>query len=86
MRMPQRRIKLFTIGENGGKKKKMNRAEKRKIAKKIPGYRDVLNDAAKRAVDDLEKMFQKQWLEDDETLNEGEIVDYDDGEDEIYNA
>lgn len=64
----------------------MNRAEKRKIAKKIPGYRDVLNDAAKRAVDDLEKMFQKQWLEDDETLNEGEIVDYDDGEDEIYNA
>lgn len=85
--MPQWRIiKLFTIGKNGGKKKKMNRAEKRKIAKKIPGYQDALNDAAKRAVDDLEKMFQKKWLEDDETLNEGEIVDYDDGEDEIYNA
>lgn len=64
----------------------MNRADRRRMMKTIPGYRETVNNAAKKAVDDLEKMFQKQWREDDETLNGGDVGYYDDdGEDEIYN-
>lgn len=84
----------------------MNRAERRKMMKKIPGYKKALKDGSKKAVDDLEKMFQKQWdmnrenlerglrrkagiIEDyvynDETLNNGDIVEFDNSEDEIYN-
>lgn len=74
--------------------------------KKFPGYRKALKSSSKKAVDDLEKMFQKQWningkdferglrrkagiIEDyvynDETLNNGDIVEFDNSEDEIYN-
>ena len=84
----------------------MNRAERRKMMKKIPGYKKALKNGSKKAVDDLEKMFQKQWdmnrenlerglrrkagiIEDyvynDETLNSGDIVEFDNSEDEIYN-
>lgn len=84
----------------------MNRAERRKMMKKIPGYKKALKNGSKKAVDDLEKMFQKQWdmnrenlerglrrkagiIEDyvynDETLNNGDIVEFDNSEDEIYN-
>lgn len=53
--------------------------------KKFPGYRKALKDASQKTVDDLEKMFQKQWSN-DETLNNGDIVDSGDNfEDEIYN-
>ena len=63
----------------------MNRAERRRIMKKFPGYRKALKDASQKTVDDLEKMFQKQWSN-DETLNNGDIVDIGDNfEDEIYN-
>lgn len=84
----------------------MNRAERRKMIKKFPGYKKALKSGTKKAVDDLEKMFQKQWdvnrenlerglrrkagiIEDyvynDETLNNGDIVEFDNSEDEIYN-
>lgn len=64
----------------------MNRAERRRIMKKFPGYRKVLKQASQKTVDDLEKMFQKQWDNDDETLNDGDIIDNEDNfEDEIYN-
>ena len=53
--------------------------------KKFPGYRKALKGASQEAVDNLEKMFQKQWSS-DETLNNGDIVDSGDNfEDEIYN-
>jgi len=65
----------------------MNRAERRKMMKTIPGYKKALKSATEKAVDDLETMFRRNWEEDDETLNNGEgsYNDDDDGEDDIYN-
>ena len=64
----------------------MNRAERRKMMKTIPGYKKVLKSVTEKAVDDLETMFRRNWEEDDETLNNGEgSYDDDDGEDDIYN-
>ena len=62
----------------------MNRAGRRRMMKKFPGYRRVLKEASQKTVNDLEKMFQKQW-DNDETLNDGEKNYDDDGEDDIYN-
>ena len=64
----------------------MNRAERRKMMKTIPGYKKVLKSVTEKAVDDLETMFRRNWEEDDETLNNGEgSYNDDDGEDDIYN-
>lgn len=64
----------------------MNRAERRKMMKTIPGYKKALKSVTEKAVDDLEMMFRRNWEEDDETLNNGErSYDDDDGEDDIYN-
>ena len=65
----------------------MNRAERRKMMKTIPGYKKTLKFATEKAVDDLEMIFRRNWEEDDETLNNGEgsYDDDDDGEDDIYN-
>lgn len=64
----------------------MNRAERRKMMKTIPGYKKALKSVTEKAVDDLEMMFRRNWEEDDETLNNGErSYDDDDGEDNIYN-
>ena len=64
----------------------MNRAERRKMMKTIPGYKKTLKSATEKAVSDLETMFRRNWEEDDETLNNGEgSYDDDDGEDDIYN-
>ena len=64
----------------------MNRAARRKMVRKFPGYRKVLKSTTEKAVDDLEMMFRRNWEEDDETLNNGEgSYDDDDGEDDIYN-
>lgn len=63
----------------------MNRAERRKMMKTIPGYKKTLKSATEKAVDDLEMMFRRNWEEDDETLNNGEGSYDDDGEDGIYN-
>ena len=65
----------------------MNRADRRKMMKKFPEYKNAVKNTARTAVNDLERTFQKQWAADsDETLNEGELEDYiDDGEDDIYN-
>lgn len=54
------------------------------MMKKFPGYRRVLKEASQKTVNDLEKMFQKQW-DNDETLNDGEKSYDDDGDDDIYN-
>lgn len=63
----------------------MNRAERRKMMKTIPGYKKALKFVTEKAVDDLEAMFKRNWEEDDETLNNGEGSYDDDGEDDIYN-
>ena len=63
----------------------MNRAERRKMMKTIPGYKKALKSATEKAVDDLETMFRRNWEEDDETLNNREGSYDDDGEDDIYN-
>lgn len=63
----------------------MNRAERRKIMKKAPIYRETIKTAAKMATDNLEDIFKKKWEENDETLNEGRKDYNDDGEDDIYN-
>ena len=64
----------------------MNRAERRKMMKTIPGYKKALKSVTEKAVDDLETMFRRNWEEDDETLNNGEgSYGDDDGEDDIYN-
>lgn len=63
----------------------MNRAERRKMMKTIPGYKKALKSATGKAVDDLEAMFKRNWEEDDETLNNEEGSYDDDGEDDIYN-
>lgn len=60
----------------------MNRAERRKMMKTIPGYKKALKSATKKAVDDLETIFKRNWEEDDETLNEGKQNEED--EDEFY--
>ena len=64
----------------------MNRAERRKMMKTVPGYKKALKSVTEKAVDDLETMFRRNWEEDDETLNNGEGSYNDDGgEDDIYN-
>lgn len=64
----------------------MNRAERRKMMKTVPGYKKALKSATEKAVDNLEIMFRRNWEEDDETLNNGEgSYNDDDGEDDIYN-
>lgn len=63
----------------------MNRAERRKMMKTIPGYKKALKSVTEKAVDDLETMFRRNWEEDDKTLNNREGSYDDDGEDDIYN-
>lgn len=41
----------------------MNRAERRRMMKKNPKYREALKTTAKKSVEDLEKMLQKRWQE-----------------------
>ena len=65
----------------------MNRAARRKMVRKFPGYRKALKAAAKDAVNVFENMIKENWVN-DETLNEGAVVDDGEGnfgEDEIYN-
>jgi len=63
----------------------VNRAERRRMMKKFPGYRKALKEASQKTVDNLEEMFRRRWNNDDETLNDGEKNYDDDGEDDIYN-
>ena len=63
----------------------MNRAERRKMMKTIPGYKKAIKSATEKAVDNLEMMFRRNWEEDDETLNNGEGSYDNDGKDNIYN-
>ena len=59
----------------------MNRAERRKMMKTVPGYKKVLKSATKKAVDNLEMMFKQNWEKD----NDGERNSDNGGKDNIYN-
>ena len=61
----------------------MNREQRRKMMKKIPGYKKTVETAVDDAIKGLEKVFEKRW--DDETLNGGKDNYQDDWSDEIYN-
>lgn len=63
----------------------MNRAARRKMARKFPGYKKALKSATEKAVDDLEMMFKKRWDKEDETLNDGKWDYKSNEEDDIYN-
>lgn len=39
----------------------MNRAERRQMMHKLPKYRTALKQASRNAVNDLKKMFQEKW-------------------------
>ena len=54
------------------------------MMKKIPKYRNLLEKSSEKAVDKVEKMFQKAW-DNDDTLNEGECDSYGDESDENLN-
>ena len=62
----------------------MNREQRRKMMKKIPGYKKTVETAAQEALDGLEKTFMQRRA-DDETLNDGKGDYEDDFSDEIYN-
>ena len=63
----------------------MNRAERRKMMKTVPGYKKALKSATEKAVDDLEMMFKQNWEKDSETLNDEEGNYDNDEKDNIYN-
>lgn len=63
----------------------MNRAERRKMMKTIPGYKKALRSVTEKAVDNLEMMFKQNWEKNSETLNDGEGNYDNDEKDNIYN-
>ena len=63
----------------------MNRAERRKMMKTVPGYKKALKSATEKAVDNLEMMFKQNWEKDSETLNDEEGNYDNDEKDNIYN-
>ncbi len=62
----------------------MNREERRRMLRKRKVLRNEIKEAAVRSVSQLETAFKKRWR-DDESLNQGAVVDADDGEDESLN-
>lgn len=65
----------------------MNRAERRRLMKKVPSYKRVVKNTALEMTNNLEKSLQKYWEQSDESLNYGENEydeDSDNFEDEIY--
>lgn len=63
---------------------KVNRAQRRRVIKKIPQYRKVLKDSTQKSMDELEQALKKKWEEDDDSLNYGEINYEEDNDDEFY--
>jgi len=63
----------------------MNRAERRKMMKTVPGYKKVLKSATEKAVDNLEMMFKQSWEKDSKALNDEEGSYDNGGKDNIYN-
>jgi len=56
----------------------MNRAERRRMKKKVPGYRKALKQATAASLSNFEETLKKKWAEDeDSSLSYGdhEIAD-----------
>jgi len=64
----------------------MNRAERRRMKKKVPGYRKALKQATAASLSNFEETLKKKWAEDeDSSLSYGEHEAADEsGDDEIY--
>lgn len=43
----------------------MNREERRRIMHKLPRYRTAIKQASRKAMEDLEKMLQNKWNQED---------------------
>lgn len=41
----------------------MNRRQRRALAKKIPGYKKLLNEAKEKTFDQFKEMLEKKWAE-----------------------
>ena len=67
--------------------KEMNRARRRYMVRKIPGYKNMLKNQSKKAVNDIETAFKKRWHQDDDDIfnDGGNPNDDEDTDDEIYN-
>lgn len=63
----------------------MNRAERRKMMKTVPGYKKAIKSATGKAVDNLEMMFKQNWEKDSQTLNDEGGNYENDRKDDIYN-
>lgn len=47
----------------------MNRRQKRAIARRIPGYKGLLKEAAEKSIKEFEEMLQKKWIAETQVLN-----------------
>ena len=57
------------------------------MVRKIPGYKNMLKNQSKKAVNDIETAFKKRWHQDDDDIfnDGGNPNDDEDTDDEIYN-
>lgn len=61
----------------------MNRAQRRKKMKEDKEYRARVKMGAEMALNTLEKMMERHWEKNDESLNEGNIVEDDDSDESL---
>ena len=48
----------------------MNRRQKRALARKIPGYKDLLKEAAASSFNEFEEMLKKSWEKEEKQKTE----------------
>ena len=57
----------------------MNRKQRRWLMRKVPGYRNLLNEAAAKSYEEFKDMMKKQWEESSEnamdTKKDGQNVE-----------
>ena len=64
----------------------MNRKERRGLMRENPRLKDDIEIATDVAFRNVQKMFERVWEKDDESLNQGKLdVDKNDGEDDRLN-
>lgn len=61
----------------------MNRAQRRKKMKENKEYRARVKMGSEMALNTLEKMMERYWRKNDESLNEGNIVEDDDSDESL---
>ena len=48
----------------------MNRKQRRWLMRKVPGYRNLLNEAAAKSYEEFKDMMKKQWEESSENATD----------------